>query len=220
MIPSAQRPWDVSQQEGTLYPQVAWAEVKTFYCASVLRDDKAFVSRHMSNWTPHIMFLYYNRCVKWRHNFKQHELSRTDNTQAYVRCHPLPLTAHLLISTDSKNKKQRGIWGSLGRSEKRTTFLFTLSWHSFTKQHSTVWPFSSTWSASFWFRIVFSRFGSLTCGDAVSGSRLWPAGPLPPADVWPPAGPAAPDGSCGRSRPGGSRLEESERRNLFRCNRH
>lgn len=68
--------------------------------------------------------------------------------------------------------------------------------------------------------IVFSRFGSLTCGDAVSGSRLWPAGPLPPADVWPPAGPAAPDGSCGRSRPGGSQLEESERRNLFRCNRH
>ncbi len=145
------------------------------------------------------MFLY----VKQRHSFTQCQHLKDNSTyQGLIMQVHTPTKA--LISTDSKTSRisQLALQGlSLGRYEKRTTFL------SKQEEYSLIFLVSRG-----------EGFSRLTGGDVVSCSRLWPACLLPPADAWPPAGHAAPGGSCGRWMPGGSRLEEERKRNLtFRC---
>ncbi len=129
----------------------------------------------------------------------QQHLSRTDNASTH------PYNSSYLNRQQNKQDFPTGSAGtdtakSLGRYEKRTTFL------SKQEEYSLIFLVSRG-----------EGFSRLTGGDVVSCSRLWPAC-LPPADAWPPAGHAAPGGSCGRWMPGGSRLEEERKRNLtFRC---
>lgn len=52
-------------------------------------------------------------------------------------------------------------------------------------------------------------YGLLTCLCTAFDSEPWRKGLLPLADVWPPEGLAAPAGSCGRWRPGGSQLNKA-----------
>lgn len=149
MIASAQRPWDVAQQEGTLYPHVPWAEVKTFYCHSTLRDDtrpdtSSKRSRSQTKFTYYVSVceaetqLYTMSTSEW-----QQQLSRTDNASTH---------SYNSSYLNRQQNKQDFPTGSaetdtakcLGRYEKRTTFL------SKQEEYSLIFR----WWASFWCLVV------------------------------------------------------------------